>query len=299
MADGVYQSVMVFFVPYFVFRSGSPATLSGLSVADRVRFGAYMAHPAVVAINNYILINTYRWDWLMLLIVAISDLFIFFWTGIYSSFSSSGFFYGTATQVYREASFWAVFFVVPIMCLFPRYALKALQKVYFPYDVDIIREQERLGLFKNLDEPKKSDSGDTDGKEQDSKSLENTTAGKHRSYGSVDESLRPIYPPSTTSRMTHNPRSQNGSDSTGGYGTQRFSAENPPLPIRRSMDRARPSFDRVRASMDRMRPSFEASNDVTSAARLTRIESSHSEVTGVSRFKPSRLRGFTLTRQHD
>ena len=295
MLDGIYQSTICFFVPYGVFASGTNATLSGLSVADQTRLGAYIAHPAVMAINGYILINMYRWDWLMLLIVALSDVFIFFWTGIYTSFTSADFFYGAANSVYQEATFWAVFFIVPILCLFPRYAIKSLQKVYFPYDVDIIREQEKLGMYNYLNDGEGGrPATQAELKSQKSKSSGSSGNMKHQAYGSVDEDLRPIYPPSTATRTTtHNQRSQNGSDSTN-YTVNRQSLEVPPT--RPSVDRARPSYDRLRASMDRIRPSFEASNDMTSAAGLARIESSHSShhmQSPLSRFRP-RLRGLSL-----
>jgi phospholipid-translocating ATPase len=61
------------------------------------------------------------------------------------------------------------------------------------------------------------------------------------------------------------------------------------------MERPRPSYDRMRASMDRVRPSFEASNDFTSAARLARVESSHSA--HQHRFR-NRLRGLSIRREH-
>ncbi|UPK91874.1 hypothetical protein LCI18_002809 [Fusarium solani-melongenae] len=296
MVDGVYQSVMVFFIPYLLFEPGIVVTGNGLGVEDRLRFGAYIAHPAVITINMYILINTYRWDWLMVLIVVISDVFIFFWTGVYTSFTSSDFFYGTAAQVYQEASFWAVFFLVPVICLFPRFAIKALQKVYWPYDVDIIREQERMGKFAYLTQKEESNDPLTaDTKSDKSKSSKSSRksrkAAKHMTYGSVDEDLRPIYPPSTATRTTtYNQHSQNGSDSTN-YTGPRMSMD-VPMQARPSIDRARPSYDRVRASMDRVRPSFEASSDFTSAARLSRIESSQSQG---GRFRP-RLRGLSLTK---
>lgn len=300
MFDGVYQSVMVFFIPYILFMHGQSTTFNGLDVADRVRFGAYIAHPAVLTINGYILLNCYQWDWLILLIIAISDLFVFFWTGVYTSFTSSGFFYGAAAQVYGEASFWAVFFIVPVICLFPRFATKALQKVYWPYDVDIIREQVTLGKFDHILHP------DAVKEPVDSKSEQSKSSGssrqptRHAPYGSVDEDLRPIYPPSTVTPSTHNHHSQNGSDSTN-YTNNRQSLEVPMQTtqshrmsydrIRPGHERARPSFDRARMSMDKMRPSFEASNDITSAARLSRIESSHSQP---KRFP--RLRGLSLSK---
>jgi phospholipid-translocating ATPase len=295
MFDGLYQSVIVYFIPYLLFHAARPLTENGLDITDRMRFGAYVAHPAVFAINGYIMINTYQWDWILLLVVAISDLFIFIFTGIYTSIEgSSVFFFGAAAQVYGEATFWAVFFLVPVMCLFPRFAIKSLQKVYFPYDVDIIREQERLGMFDYL--KSKPDSKEpSDSKSAESDSTQSTRKPKHQAYGSVDEDLRPIYPPSTATRTTHQHHSQNGSDSTNRT-FNRMSLEVPPLPEgppgRPSVDRARPSYDRIRASMDRVRPSFEASNDFTSAARLSRIESSQS---AVPRFK-SRLRGLSLTK---
>ncbi|KJZ79388.1 Phospholipid-transporting ATPase DNF1 [Hirsutella minnesotensis 3608] len=302
MLDGIYQSVMVFFIPYLLFISGRSVSFSGLGLEDRLRFGAYIAHPAVLTINGYILINTYRWDWLMLLIVVISDLFIFFWTGVYTSFTGSAFFYKTAAQVYGEASFWAVFFIVPVICLFPRFAVKALQKVYFPYDVDIIREQEKMGKFAHLTANEDGAAGPNSGDEKSSqsKSSGSSKKAKHAPYSSVDEDLRPIYPPSTATRTTTHNRTQHGSDSTN-FTANRMSLDIAPanrqsleVPAARpSIDRARPSYDRLRMSMDRVRPSYEASCDFTSAARLSRIESSQSATTSGLK---ARLRGLSLSK---
>ncbi|RDA94570.1 hypothetical protein CP533_2389 [Ophiocordyceps camponoti-saundersi (nom. inval.)] len=306
MIDGLYQSVMVFFIPYLLFVPAQPVSFSGLGLEDRLRFGAYVAHPAVVTINAYILINTYRWDWLMLLVVSLSDLSIFFWTGVYSSFVSSGFFFKTAAEVYSEASFWAVFFIVPVICLFPRFAVKSLQKVYWPYDVDIIREQEKMGVFAHLtDDSTTSLRHGSDGGSQ--KSGKSSKKAKHTLKHSVDDDLRPIYPPSTATRTTHN-RTHHGSDSTNfsadasldavaiATGANRLSMDAPPPErpsvevTRPSNERMRPSYDRMRMSMDRVRPSFEASSDFTSAARLQRIESTQ---TGGLK---ARLRGLSLTK---
>ncbi|KAL9483540.1 hypothetical protein ACSS6W_002329 [Trichoderma asperelloides] len=300
MLDGVYQSIMVFYIPYLLFMPARPVTENGLVIDDRFRLGVYIAHPAVLTINAYILMNTYRWDWLMLLIVFLSDIFIFFWTGIYTSFTSSDQFYGAAKEIYGEATFWAVFVLVPVICLFPRFVIKSIQKVFFPYDVDIIREQERLGAFAHLNAESKSIDAVSDEKSQKSKSS-GSSRGNHNQYASVDEDLRPIYPPSTVTRTTTQiGHSQTGSDSTN-YTGNRYSLEAPatryslevPTTTRPSMDRARPSYDRMRQSMDRIRYSYEASSDFTSAARLSRIESSQSHAAaGLG----ARLRGLSLTK---
>ncbi|KAI0476154.1 phospholipid-translocating P-type ATPase [Xylariaceae sp. FL0804] len=282
MFDGIYQSVLVFFIPYLTIYTTNSISESGLDVTDRYRFGAYVAHPAVITINLYILINSYRWDWLTVLIIIISDLFIFFWTGVYTTSTFSAFFYEAAPQIYGQASFWAILVIVPIISVLPRYAIKALRKVYWPRDVDVIREQVQQGKFGSVSKTQEV------GAEEDMKaSLSGSSASsrkkRHRqTYQSVDEDLRPIYPPSEVAPSVagHNARSQNGSDGTN-Y-TRHEPSDEPAVsqavdpPIRPSFDRVRPSYDRMRASMDRVRPSYEATNEFTSAAMLNRFESSHS-----------------------
>lgn len=291
---------MVFFIPYLTVIGSSFITMNGLDISDRLRLGAYIAHPAVITINLYILINTYRWDWLMLLLVVISDLFIFFWTGVYTSSSYSGTFYGAATEVYGEATFWAVFFITPVICIFPRFAIKSLQKVYFPYDVDIVREQITQGKFDKLLNP---DAAEPEAEGSSTGSSRSSKKSKHTKFTSVDDDCRPIYPPSVA---THNTRAQNGSDGTNFTGHEAGMRPRPdsmgtdlpdPFPVRPSIDRARPSYDRIRQSMDRVRPSFEASHDFTSAARLSRVESSHSVHRlsgGNNLLTRSRLRGMSI-----
>ncbi|KAK3903448.1 hypothetical protein C8A05DRAFT_43319 [Staphylotrichum tortipilum] len=299
MIDGIYQSVMSFFIPFIFVMFTTTAASNGLDVSERTRLGCYIAHPAIFTINAYILINTNRWDWLMLLVVIISDIFIFFWTGIYTSFTSAAGFYEAAPQIYQQLTFWMCLIVTPIICLLPRIVVKCIQKQRFPYDVDIIRERAKMGVYADADAAAAAATGVTEGVEgasakssTSSKLSSRVRKPKHMQYASVDEDRRPIYPPSIA---THNTRTQNGSDGTTYIMQSRASAElqrqqqqqlqdeigeigeEPERAATRpSIDRCRPSYDRVRRSMDRVRPSFEASNDFTSAARLSRIESSHS-----------------------
>jgi phospholipid-translocating ATPase len=273
MLDGLYQSVIVFFMAYLLFRPGNFVTGNGLDIGDRERFGVYIAPAAIACINVYILLNTYRWDWLMVLLVAISVLLVWFWTGVYSAFESSEFFFKAGAEVFSQASFWAVTFLSITLALMPRFCIKFVQKIYFPYDVDVIREQVRQGKYAYLDVD--TDTGGDLSKDPSLTSSDIAKPSKHNHYPSLDEDQRPIYPPSVAATATtHNPRSQNGSDGTE-FTRHRDSLEQLPT-VRPSMDRARPSYDRMRASMDRIRPSFEQSRDFTSAALLTQIESSHS-----------------------
>ncbi|KAL6721865.1 phospholipid transporting ATPase [Lecanora helva] len=272
MGDGLYQSLICFFMPYLLFSPATFNTQSGLGVDDNKRIGVYTASATIVVMNVYILLNTYRWDWLMLLLVSISILLIWFWTGVYTAASSSDQFYKAAPQVYGQLSFWVLTLLTVSICLLPRFSIKSFQKIFLPLDVDIIREQIRQKKFKYLDKyeayvpPGKLPSASSSDVSQPIKD----TAGVQTP---LEEDERPIYPPSVAATgTTHNPRSQTGSDGTD-YTGHKTSLEMP----RPSFDRPRPSFDRMRSSMDQIRPSYEASNDFTSAALLTRMESSHSE----------------------
>ncbi|RAH43483.1 phospholipid-translocating P-type ATPase [Aspergillus brunneoviolaceus CBS 621.78] len=150
MLDGFYQSIICFFMPYMLYQVANFQTENGMGIDDIYRVGVLVATCAVVTSNTYVMMNMYRWDWFSTLINAISSLLIFFWTGIYSSFESSATFYGAAKQVYGALSFWVVFLLTVVICLTPRFVCKCIQKVYFPMDVDIIREKVILGHYDYL-----------------------------------------------------------------------------------------------------------------------------------------------------
>lgn len=271
MLDGIYQSVICFYVSYLLFRPGASATKSGQGVDDTKRMGVYVATSDVAVVNLYILMNTYRWDWLMLLIVALSIGLVFFWTGVWTASATANNFFKAAPEVFGQLSFWCVLLITIAIALLPRLVSKTIQKVYFPRDVDIIREQISQGKYAHLDSDEYVPS--SIGSSTSSEILK--PAAPRREQNVADDE-RPIYPPSVThTATTHNPRSQSGSDGTE-YTRHRESLERP---NRISLDRPRPSYERARASMDRIRPSFEASHDFTSANRLIRLESSHSRTT--------------------
>lgn len=318
MVDGLYQSVLCFFFTYLNFRVANFNTETGQNINDYKRMGVFIANPAVIVVNTYILLNTYRWDWFMLLITSISVLLIFFWTGVYTAFTAGFTFYKSAPEVYGSLSFWCNLLLTVILCLLPRFTAKAFQKMYMPRDVDIVREQIRQGKFDYLKEVDPDNVNPVHEKmfADSASSSESSKPAQQQHQTEMSEDMRPIYPPSVTgTATTHNPRSQNGSDGTDytnhemsldrafgapvGGKTEHLKTDlvTPTTPTlqtpdaerdrpsfdrirtqgsRPSGERARPSFDRLRSSMDRIRPSYEASRDFTSAAYLTRVESSQS-----------------------
>lgn len=280
MFDGIYQSLICFFMPYLLFSAANFVTGNGLSVNDNKRIGVYTACAVVVVINLYLLLNTYRWDWLIVLLAVISSLLIWFWTGVYTAFETADQFYGAAPQSFGQLSFWVLTLLIVIVCLLPRFAIKAFQKLFLPRDIDIIREQVRQGHFRYLDQyeayvpPKTAHMSAT--------SSDLSPAPKNAKTP-FDDDERPIYPPSVAPTGTTHNRSSDGTDCTRG---PRRSQELAPPKRPVSFDRPRPSFDRLRSSMDQVRASFEASNDFTSVALLTRVESSHSDIPNVKRPPP-------------
>ncbi|KAJ5542690.1 hypothetical protein N7461_008693 [Penicillium sp. DV-2018c] len=280
MADGLYQSIICFFMPYLLYVPANLATENGRDINDRLRIGILVASCAVIASNLYIMMNTYRWDWFTCLINAISSLLIFLWTGIYTSFVSSGQFYKAASEVYGSLSYWVVLLLTVMICLLPRFTYNSIQKVFFPLDVDIIREQVTLGKYKHLESipepplpPKEGRSKGTDSSDQSASSsdiVKPVQPAMKQDNGPLDEE-RPFYAPSMApTANTHNPRSQNGSNGTN------YTASLDQYPRPQSVDYVRRSHERTRHSFERSRPSFEQSNDYTSAAMLSRFESTQS-----------------------
>ncbi|KAJ6105080.1 hypothetical protein N7486_003769 [Penicillium sp. IBT 16267x] len=280
MGDGLYQSVICFFMPYMLFKVANFASENGRDIGDRQRMGILVGSCAVLASNIYILMNTYRWDWFTCLINAISCLLIFFWTGIYTSFTTSGQFYQAASEVYGAFSFWVILLVTVMIALLPRFAYNAFQKVFFPLDVDIIREQVTLGKFKYLKDvddysPMKPAVvlANSDGSAASSE-LAKPIQPTMKQDPEIPDDDRNHYSPtgSLNHANGHIPRSQNGSNGTN------YTASLDQNPQPQSVDYIRRSHERTRHSFERGRQSFEASKDFTSAAMLHRMEASHAEV---------------------
>jgi phospholipid-translocating ATPase len=306
MIDGLYQSVICFYFPYLLFRASNFVTENGRSVNDYKRLGVYIAIPAVIVVNAYLMMNTYRWDWFMCLIAVVSSLLIFLWTGAYTSFTAGFTFYGAGAQVFGALSFWAVCLIAVILCLLPRFIGKSVQKIYFPRDVDIIREQIRQGKFDYLKdvEPTKVSLAPADKLAGSASSSEISKPTDHKAKGhenKMSEDMRPMYPPSVApTATTHNPRSHNGSDGTDYTGHHRFSLDrqfphintdhtnmggqhtfsgtNTPTtpliaapydhdPESQTPVAGRPSYDRPRPSFDRLRSSMDRTRASFEASR--------------------------------
>ncbi|CCH61915.1 hypothetical protein TBLA_0F03810 [Henningerozyma blattae CBS 6284] len=152
MLDGFYQSVISFFFPYLVYHKNMYVTNNGLGLDHRYYVGGMVCAIAVTACNLYILLHQYRWDWFCSLFVALSILVLFAWSGIWSSSITSGEFLKGASRIYGSPAFWGVLFVGVMFCLLPRFTFDIIQKLFYPKDIDIIREMWKRGDFDRFPE---------------------------------------------------------------------------------------------------------------------------------------------------
>jgi len=279
-------------MPYLLF---APATFNdegGRNVNDNRQIGVYIANAAIVVINSYILMNTYRWDWLTVLITVISILLIFAWTGIYTAFTASFQFYKAGAEVFGTLTFWALTLLTIVICLLPRFTAKAFQKMFMPRLVDIVRDEVRQGKYDYLDNqdaeemlnppPKQAMSDSSmNSSLQNGKSPESAKPGADRPMSAIERPLSgdPFRSTQGSDEHEYTTGDQRGADNR---------ISNPFTLPRSSEDRPRPSYDRLRQSTGeygKMRPSFEESRDFTSANHLMRIVSSRG---GMSREEQQR-----------
>ncbi len=149
MIDGIYQSVISFYFPYLLFYKGNFTSKNGLPLDHRYWIGVMVCSISVISCNVYVLSHQKCWDWLSIIIFWFSNLLLFFWTGIWSAGTFAEEFYKSAPQVYGSVVFWAILFVGIIANLLPRIVYDTFKSIYFPKDIDIIREQAKLGAFDN------------------------------------------------------------------------------------------------------------------------------------------------------
>ena len=265
MTDGIYQSVMCYFMPYLMYRPANFETMSGLNISDRTRIGCVVAACAILSTNFYVMFNSYNWDWLTVLINCISSLLLFFWTGVFTSGSLSYDFGGAAHEVYGTLNFWICLLLTIVMALLPRFVVKSVQKVFFPYDTDIIREQKSMGKFAYLDNYEQyvppsigSDAGNTSD-ETGSTELGKPPQQTMKQENGYTDDYQSVYPQFVTPAGNfENPRSQDGSVTTTNYAPS-IDRYHSPQSTEYTLDRNRPSFERIpRSFSSGIEPTSEA-----------------------------------------
>lgn len=139
MIDGLYQSAIAFFYPLALYRTGF-ISITGMPLHHRFYMGVMVIAVSVISCNFYVMLHQYRWDWLSFLIVVLSILIVYGWTGIYTSFVASAEFFEAASRVLGTCAAWTCIFSGILASLIPHFSFTFVTKFFNPTDVDIIRE---------------------------------------------------------------------------------------------------------------------------------------------------------------
>ncbi|KAJ7621473.1 phospholipid-transporting ATPase 1 [Roridomyces roridus] len=148
MLDGLYQSVVIYFIPYLIWTTGLAISWNGKGIDSLVDFGTTVAVAAIWAANTYVGMSTNYWTVLTWITVFGSSIVMMLWIVVYSFFFSYNFI-DEFIVLYGGLQFWATVLVTTFICLTPRFIVKYYATVYQPYDKDIVREMWVKGDLKD------------------------------------------------------------------------------------------------------------------------------------------------------
>ncbi|CEI94483.1 hypothetical protein RMCBS344292_08693 [Rhizopus microsporus] len=127
-ADGIWQSLVVFYSFYFLYDTNPNANGEPES---NLQFSTSVAVTAIVLANLVPGFNTWYWTWLQFVFVTIELLVAFLWVVIYGSFPSVSL-YGMAQMVFGSWSFWMTFIIAFTLAFLPRYAITFVYQWWYP-----------------------------------------------------------------------------------------------------------------------------------------------------------------------
>ncbi|KAJ3720646.1 hypothetical protein C8R42DRAFT_627902 [Lentinula raphanica] len=148
MGDGLYQSVVVFFIPYLVWTLGIAVSWNGKTIESLSDFGTTASVAAILAANSYVGINTHYWTVITWIVIFGSTIVMLLWITVYSFFFSSDFI-NEVIILFGELTFWTTVIFSAIVALAPRFLIKFVNSAYLPLDKDIVRESWVRGDLKD------------------------------------------------------------------------------------------------------------------------------------------------------
>ncbi|KAJ7444617.1 phospholipid-transporting ATPase 1 [Mycena galericulata] len=148
MLDGLYQSAVVYFIPYLIWTFGLAVSWNGKGIDSLADFGTTVAVAAICSANTYVGMNTHYWTVMTWVVVIGSTVVMMLWIVIFSFFFSVDFI-DEVVVLFGELTFWTTVLVATFIALAPRFIIKYLSTVYAPLDKDIVREMWVQGDLKD------------------------------------------------------------------------------------------------------------------------------------------------------
>ncbi|XP_020226661.1 phospholipid-transporting ATPase 1 isoform X1 [Cajanus cajan] len=135
MLDTLWQSLVIFWAPLFAYWS---STVDVASIGDLWTFGV------VILVNLHLAMDVIRWYWLTHVVI---------WGSIVATFISVMIIdaipnlpgYWAFFHVAGTGLFWLLLLGIVIAALLPRLVVKFVYQYYFPNDIQICREAEKIG----------------------------------------------------------------------------------------------------------------------------------------------------------
>lgn len=146
--DGIYQSAVIFFVPYGVMVYGATWSPSGCDTNGLYDLGTTVAAAGVLAANLYIGVNTRYWTFVTWVVIVVSTLTLYLWIPIYSYLADLSF-YAEVSVLYTNFPFWATVVFTVLVAIGPHWLIESFKQSYMPKDKDIIREAWVAGDLKD------------------------------------------------------------------------------------------------------------------------------------------------------
>ncbi|CAE6450639.1 unnamed protein product [Rhizoctonia solani] len=148
MFDGLYQSVVVYFIPYFVWTNPPTLSWTGKGIDSLADFGTTVSVAAIISANLYVGINTRYWTVLTWFVTIGSSAVLIIWIAVYSQFMSIDF-VDEFEILFGSMNFWGCVVLSVCVAITPRFIVKVVTQAYMPLDKDIIREAWVAGDLKD------------------------------------------------------------------------------------------------------------------------------------------------------
>lgn len=148
MADGLYQSAIVFFIPLLVYWDGASWSAQGWDTNDMYDLSSTIAAAAVIVANLYVGINTRYWTIIPGLVIPLSTFTVFVWIALYSVWAPVDY-YGVVNIVVPTFNFWFTILLTVALAVGPHWLLRAFRQSYMYLDKDIVREAWVGGTLKD------------------------------------------------------------------------------------------------------------------------------------------------------
>ncbi|EJD46372.1 phospholipid-translocating P-type ATPase [Auricularia subglabra TFB-10046 SS5] len=148
MIDGLYQSLVIYFLPFACWNNYIPLMANGHSLDSVSELGTTIAVSAVFAANFYVGLNTRYWSVVTWVSLILSDVSILAWVSGYS-FALTVDFYQEMFQLFATVNFWGNVVLSVVLALAPRFFIKFFQQAYHPLDRDLVREMWVKGDLKD------------------------------------------------------------------------------------------------------------------------------------------------------